>query len=425
MNNLLLTIFYSFIVFLSQIVIFYIFNQFSKEPIKMKKILIPIIIIGSLVETFLTTYLSPVYNCIICISYFLIILKIFTTIKFKDIIFYSINIWLLLIFLDIFTMLIYNALQLIFPVLSNYVFVARPVGTIIMNVAAIIITKQKIIHKFINNTYNYFQKIDSSIVYILLLFTLYYMLGALSISHIRNLKLLIIIFLLAIILTITIIKILLSKYEIITLKTTNQLLIKNNEFYLKLLDDYHILKHNLISQLLGIKSIANNKAKKLIDELIKEYNANFQTTSDLRDVPSGLNGIIYEKVYNFNKKELNILIDNKIASKVLEVITPRSYNLLCEALGVVLDNALEAAYKSKDKVVYLNFREMQENIKVTIINTFSGIIDLEKLGQKNYTTKNIGHGIGLYSIIGRRKIKMKTTIKNNLFINEILIEKKK
>ena len=99
-------------------------------------------------------------------------------------------------------------------------------------------------------------------------------------------------------------------------------------------------------------------------------------------------------------------------------------NLLCEALGVLIDNALEASCVSNDKIIYLQFLETNDNINIKIINSFSGVLDLERLGTINYSSKSKGHGLGLYSIFGRSKIKVKTNIKNNLFCNEIIVKKK-
>ena len=227
-----------------------------------------------------------------------------------------------------------------------------------------------------------------------------------------------------IILSILIISMIIIKYENITLKQTNAILIKNNEFYTKLLDNYRILKHNLISQLIGIKSVSNKNTKKLIDDLIKQYNETYNTTQYIKEMPSKVSGIIYEKLYNFKQKDIKLTVDNKIKNDLFNLISPRSYNLLCEALGVLFDNAMEATSETKEKIIYLKFEEKEEEIKITIINTFVGKIDIEKIGSKNYTHKENGHGLGLYSLMGRNKLQIKYHIKNNLFFSEIFIEKR-
>jgi hypothetical protein len=214
------------------------------------------------------------------------------------------------------------------------------------------------------------------------------------------------------------------EYNNYELKLTNEYLIKNNEFYLTIINDYRILKHNLIHQLNGVKSVSNKKGQDLINELIKEYNNNTKTVQDMKKMPMGISGIVYEKIYGFENSNLSIGIDNNINSNVFEMLTPKSYNLLCEALGVLLDNALEATEKTKEKILMIDMKETTEAYHIKIINTFKTILDIDSIGTLKYSTKKTGHGIGLFSLIGRKKLKIKTSIINDLFFNEIIVEKK-
>ena len=125
----------------------------------------------------------------------------------------------------------------------------------------------------------------------------------------------------------------------------------------------------------------------------------------------------------YKEENLNITTINHIDEHILEKITPKSYNLLCEALGVVLDNAMEAAKESEDKIVYLHFTEVEDQIKIKVMNTYTGIIDIEKLGTINYTSKKKGHGIGLFSLIEKKKLDIRNSLKNNFFITNIAINK--
>ncbi len=212
-------------------------------------------------------------------------------------------------------------------------------------------------------------------------------------------------------------------YRNYVLSETKEYLIKNNEFYIKMINDYRVLKHNIIHQLNGIKSVSNKKATNLINDLIEHYNENTIHTQYLKNMPTGISGIIYEKIYNYNQTELQLSIDNHIESSVFDNLTPRSYNLLCEALGVLLDNSLEACMKTTKKTLLIDMNETENSYSIKIINTFNETLDLDKLGTAKYTTHKSGHGIGLFSLIGRKKIKIKTSIINDLFLNEITILK--
>ncbi len=422
MSNYIFLIFYLLITIISQFFIIYSIKKFSNKKVKLKLPIILIMIIASIIECFLSQKLQPIINCIICITYFLILSKFTLQMKLKDAIFYNFIVWFFIIIIDMSAMLIFNLSQIIFPILKENIELVKSLCTIIYGIL-LFLPDIRIIKKIVEKSYKFYQKITYSNLFIIVIFVLYFLLDAISIKNLQNNAVIEIVISSSIILALTIIKFILNKYEIETLKKTNNLLIKNNEFYIKLLNDYRILKHNLTSQLLGIKNVADEKSQKLIADIIKKYNKSFQFSQDLKDTPSGVNGLIYEKVYNFNKKQIQIAVDNKITSDILTVLTPHSYNLLCETLGVVLDNALEATYKSKEKIVYLKFTETTENIEITVINTFNGTIDIDKLGTINYSTKGKQHGVGLFSILNRKKINIKTTLKNNLFIIEIKIKK--
>ena len=378
MSNYIFLIFYLLITIISQFFIIYSIKKFSNKKVKLKLPIILIMIIASIIECFLSQKLQPIINCIICITYFLILSKFTLQMKLKDAIFYNFIVWFFIIIIDMSAMLIFNLSQIIFPILKENIELVKSLCTIIYGIL-LFLPDIRIIKKIVEKSYKFYQKITYSNLFIIVIFVLYFLLDAISIKNLQNNAVIEIVISSSIILALTIIKFILNKYEIETLKKTNNLLIKNNEFYIKLLNDYRILKHNLTSQLLGIKNVADEKSQKLIADIIKKYNKSFQFSQDLKDTPSGVNGLIYEKVYNFNKKQIQIAVDNKITSDILTVLTPHSYNLLCETLGVVLDNALEATYKSKEKIVYLKFTETTENIEITVINTFNGTIDIDLL----------------------------------------------
>ena len=164
---------------------------------------------------------------------------------------------------------------------------------------------------------------------------------------------------------------------------------------------------------------------KSVNEILKEYDSNKYLKSEIPFMPSGLNGFILEKFYAYADKNLKIQIDNNVKGKLLDILGPKNYNLLCEALGVTLDNALESASQTKDKIIFLEFTETEKTVNIKVMNTFKGIIDIEKLGTIEYTSNKLnGHGLGLYSLFNKNTLYITTSIKNNLFRSEIKIDKK-
>lgn len=411
-------------VLISQLTLFYALDKLSDKRIHFSIPFLITVVVSSFLEAIISHLLIAPVNGAISLLYFVVVCKCFTKSSFKEIIFNTISIWLIAILIDISLMVFLNLLQTYQQISLNMNYV-KPICTIVMSILLILISRTKSLTKRIKKTRKRFEKINPSTFLLITMLLLYLILDAVGIMNLNSEFTIVIVLLSSILFTLTIIKFILNHYDILVLKETNELLMKNNEFYLKLLEDYRILKHNLTSQLLGIKTVSNSKSKALIDDLIKKYNDSFKTTNDIKNIPTGFTGIIYEKLYHFNHKELRVTVDNKSKSKVFDVLSAHSYNLLCEAIGIILDNAMEAAYESKDKIIYLKFKETEENLKVEIMNTFTGTIDLEKLGTANYTSKKKGHGLGLYSLIYRNRLQIKTSIKNNFFINELLIDKLK
>ena len=104
---------------------------------------------------------------------------------------------------------------------------------------------------------------------------------------------------------------------------------------------------------------------------------------------------------------------------------------LCKVLGILLDNAIEAASLSEEKIVDFKFIENKKcKKKIFIIeNTYVLLkdFDIDKIYSKGYTTKNSElqkHGLGLWSVSkiveSNDRIKIKTKV-NERFCQKIEI----
>lgn len=379
-----------------------------------------------LVTSFLLTlgsyfHLDSLNSILSIIYYFGLCYFIFRR-SIRETIFYEFAVWILGMGFDVLLMFVIK--YLISLNLGIDINIYRLSNTIVMEFLLIITVHIKKLRKITNNLFDkmnesrfpYFQ---CSLIVILLL-----SLGFVFFSVLKNNTESTGIYFLSISILIFLFLYINKAYSNYSLTESKKYLIKNNEFYMSVVNDYRTLKHNIIHQLSGIKSVSNKESQKLIEDLIKEYNENFQVTQNMNNVPAGISGLLYEKIYSFNNKEIKLGIENSIKSNVFECLTPRSYNLLCEALGVLIDNALQATIKSSEKALMIDLKENEKEYRIKIINTFSDFLDIDSLGTVNYSTKEFGHGIGLFSLIGRKKLKIKTSIINNLFQNEIILEKK-
>lgn len=182
-------------------------------------------------------------------------------------------------------------------------------------------------------------------------------------------------------------------------------------------------KHNLINNLLGIKTVASKKVNQLIDELISEYKTDYKNILNINDLPDGILSIIYRKAYEENIDNLNLAVDNKIKKDLIDMLSPKNYNKFCTSIGILFDNALDAIKSCKEKVIEINFLEDDEYVYYIQKNSFTNVIDLEQTGNREYTTKKSGHGIGLNYVKNLKDIETKNTVINNMFITKLKIKK--
>ena len=115
---------------------------------------------------------------------------------------------------------------------------------------------------------------------------------------------------------------------------------------------------------------------------------------------------------------------------VLEAMKPIDSRLgmdtddLLRALGILLDNAIEAVPKEEGQVRVVLLQEEKE-LYLAVANNYEKAPDLSALAKKGYTTKGSGHGTGLTSyrrIVARcRGCATRTYLKDGMFIQELHI----
>lgn len=95
------------------------------------------------------------------------------------------------------------------------------------------------------------------------------------------------------------------------------------------------------------------------------------------------------------KVNLSFLLDlNKLNMKIYE---------FARILGILLDNAIEAAEKCDEKILNIDFRnDSRNNVNLVIIentyNTVNENIDINKIFDKGFSSKAEHSGLGLYEI---------------------------
>ncbi len=204
-------------------------------------------------------------------------------------------------------------------------------------------------------------------------------------------------------------------------KEEQQALIDLMEEYEKMLEKDRINRHEMLNNLIVLKSNKNKSSteyENLLDDIINEYQfkkSNFY--AKLSKLPSGIKGIIYYKLANIevNDIDFSLIISDEIKEN-LEMCNSKLYYKICKILGILIDNALEATVQTNDKVLIIDMYKENGNIVVYIENSFVGNIELTNIENKGYSTKGKNRGYGLYIV--KKIIKESNDFVFNQFINE-------
>lgn len=178
--------------------------------------------------------------------------------------------------------------------------------------------------------------------------------------------------------------------------------------YEKIIDnnrrDIHENKNDLIV-LDGLISKRNTKAKKQIEAMIKDYTklekelkGNDELYRLTLPIPSGgLRGLVYHKLLMCEQLKVNydLRIGRDVNSKVVKNIDFHTMRKFVKIVGIYLDNAIDATKAIKNKEINIEFFLEEGYFCVLISNTFSGTLDIEKMGTMGYTSKGGKHGYGL------------------------------
>lgn len=228
-----------------------------------------------------------------------------------------------------------------------------------------------------------------------------------------------ILFILIIIIVITIIIKNESKSD--QLLESNKQMLNYVSKYEKIITDQGKANHEFKNQLMVIRGYAQmNKPDKLIEYLdivsndLNKAHSSY-LISQLNKFPDGgVKGLLYYKLALMEdyKIDYQINVENNVKLKLKNLDT-NMYNNITKILGVLLDNAIDASKKCRDKKVIIDVTKEKTMVIFSISNTYSGKIDISKLGT-GYTTKGTKHGYGLKLVKDIIKENSKLEIENDI-----------
>lgn len=298
-----------------------------------------------------------------------------------------------------------SAITMIFSVMTYFVFLIKPINTIIIKLEQIM-TKRRAMEVYL----------------IIIVFIVNLLLMQMTVNY-RNAPL----YFANITIIIMIFSILLAyikdRQNKETLEIRNKYLNDNVKHYELISDDYSELKHNLNHDFMAIRSVANQEAQELIDEIMQKYNKNYSWTTKIGKIPKGIQGLFCIKIYEGKKENIDIEVKSKVEDNINEQIKMRTYSKLCDTIGITVDNAITAAKRSKEKAIYIDMAKKDNILEIKIMNTFKDMLDLEQLGTFKYSTKEKKSGIGLSYLnkILKKDIEIKKEIINNIFIVSLCV----
>ena len=152
--------------------------------------------------------------------------------------------------------------------------------------------------------------------------------------------------------------------------------------------------------------------------------------SELKNIPNGgIKGLLYYKVISSINKNITPVLDiDKSCAEYLKKLTVDENKIISKAIGVYIDNAIDATSLTTNKIVSIEIYFINNEINFVISNPFlQNNTNISKISQKGYTTKGKGHGNGIYLIDKIIKktdwLKSERKIINNYYIQKLTIKK--
>jgi len=119
--------------------------------------------------------------------------------------------------------------------------------------------------------------------------------------------------------------------------------------------------------------------------------------NNIEKLPKGIRGLVYYKICQA-EKDLNIKIYSDKDLKNINFSSNKTSKNLLKIIGILLDNAIEASYESKDKMLSINLFKDNKIMVINITNSIKNSIDTSKIFKKGFSTKGKERGYGLSTV---------------------------
>ena len=193
--------------------------------------------------------------------------------------------------------------------------------------------------------------------------------------------------------------------------------------------DLRKFKHDYINMMTGLNGyLMNDDLEGLkhyfYEEVMKDSDVVYNNTINLHKIKnSGLKALVASKITEAENKGLNVKIDIEMD---IEYIPMRTIDI-CKVIGVLLDNAIEAASESEDKVLMIGSIYSGMYLIFIIANSYKNLPNLKDIYTQGFSTKGTDRGIGLNNVkelLSEKydNVLLNTIIENSMFKQELNIK---
>jgi len=171
----------------------------------------------------------------------------------------------------------------------------------------------------------------------------------------------------------------------------------------KLYTDMRAFRHdyiNILSSMIGyIESNDIDRLKKYFNEKILPLGAGMESNNyklaNLKNINNmEIKGVISSKLIRAQEMNIDVLLE------VAEPIEKFNFDIidLCRVVGILLDNAIEAAIKCEMPSVKVAIIKKDNSVLLVVINSICEEVTIHRIYQKGYSTKGVNRGLGLYNL---------------------------
>jgi len=225
-----------------------------------------------------------------------------------------------------------------------------------------------------------------------------------------------------------------NKIIIVKKEEKEKVLLEFMKKYEYLIDKDKENRHEMLNNLIILNSYKDKNSKvfkKEIDKMIETYGENSKKVlSNIGALPSGIKGVLYYKISDIERNKIKLIFScDKRVEKYLRDTNNLEYTKYCKVLGIIMDNAIEASKRSEEKEIIIDIYMERERLHIYVENSIKGVVEIEKINRKGYSSKGMNRGIGLYIASNiKRKSKnidyVQRLTSNNHFVTDLSLKVK-